>query len=77
MISRNTYQRKDGAGNQVFIQIVINPQKEVQIVLRQDQRIRRSQSKFIPAGTLRVKHSGDDCRQLQHEARKAHHTGAR
>ena len=27
MISRNTYQRKDGAGNQAFIQIVINPQK--------------------------------------------------
>ena len=27
MISRNTYQRKDGAGNQVFIQIVINLQK--------------------------------------------------
>ena len=45
MISRNTYQRKDGRwGSRVYTNCNKSTKKEVQIVLRQDQRSSRSKT---------------------------------
>ena len=52
MISTNTYQRKDGAGNQVFIQIVINLQKGSTDRSTARPKKQQKRDSFILTGTL-------------------------